>query len=169
MLPGKARKLPSPKRLRSRLATKAIAIPHYGPSNTAENILTICCTGAHLLPATGILIRLPITATAVNTPASANFVVFLFISGYPPFLIWCTLEIFQAKYFEMDFKVIISKIQPKGFVFGRYQKYIYDIRAFLKRYLTYTIKSNPSVYIRFSLQLYAIFRIIHGFSKSLPV
>ena len=43
--------------------------------------------GAHLLPATGILIRLPITATAVNTPASANFVVFLFISGYPPFLI----------------------------------------------------------------------------------
>ena len=32
----------------------------------------ICCTGAHLLPATGKLKKLPTMARAVNTPARAS-------------------------------------------------------------------------------------------------
>ena len=73
MLPGKARRLPIPSRLRIRLAQKAMPIPHHGPSMTAAKTLTICWTGAHLLPATGTLIRLPATAAAVSTPAMASF------------------------------------------------------------------------------------------------
>ena len=73
MLPGKASRLPMPSRLRIRLAQNAIPTPHHGPRMTAENTLTICWTGAHLLPATGTLIRLPATAAAVRTPAMASF------------------------------------------------------------------------------------------------
>ena len=48
-------------------------INHHGPRMTAANTLTMCWTGAHLLPATGTLIRLPATAAAVRTPAMASF------------------------------------------------------------------------------------------------
>ena len=78
MLPGKAIRLPRPSRLRSKLAQNAMPTPHAGPSVTAARMLTICCTGAHLLPATGTLIKLPTIASAVRTPASASFFVVLF-------------------------------------------------------------------------------------------
>ena len=68
-------RLPRARRLRRRLAIKAMPIPQKGPKVTAARMLTICCTGAHLLPATGKLIKLPTTARAVNTPASAIFFV----------------------------------------------------------------------------------------------
>ena len=41
----------------------------------AAHIFTMCCTGAHLLPATGKLIKLPATATATSTPAMAIFLI----------------------------------------------------------------------------------------------
>ena len=79
MLPGKAIRLPRPSRLRSRLATKATATPYQGPSSTAHSTLTMCCTGAHLLPNTGNENMLPTTATAHSTPARASFLVLDFI------------------------------------------------------------------------------------------
>jgi hypothetical protein len=45
----------------------------------AQNILTICCTGAHLLPNTGNEIRLPATATAHRTPAVESFLMLFII------------------------------------------------------------------------------------------
>ena len=73
MLPGKAIRLPRPSRLRSREATKATPTPHQGPSSTAHSTLTMCCTGAHLLPNIGKLNTLPTTHRAQNIPASASF------------------------------------------------------------------------------------------------
>ena len=64
MLPGKASRLPRPRRLRSRLARKATTTPYPGPSSTAHSTLTMCCTGAHWLPNTGNWSMLPTTATA---------------------------------------------------------------------------------------------------------
>ena len=74
MLPGKARRLPQPKRLRRRLATKAVAKPYQGPRKTAQRMLTMCWTGAHLLPKTGkVRNMLPTTARAQKTPAMDSF------------------------------------------------------------------------------------------------
>ena len=84
MLPGKARGVPRPIRLRIRLAIKAEASPHAGPRKTAHNTLTICCTGAHLAPSTGKDKVEPTTATAVNKAATASFLVFMvYLSGFP--------------------------------------------------------------------------------------
>ena len=73
ILPGKAIRLPRPSRLRSREATKATPTPHQGPSRTAHSTLTMCCTGAHLLPNMGKLNTLPTTHRAQNIPARASF------------------------------------------------------------------------------------------------
>ena len=55
-----------------------------GPRITAHSTLTMCCTGAHFDPSTGKEIRLPTTASAQKTPASANFfTLFRFISYSP--------------------------------------------------------------------------------------
>ena len=75
MLPGNAMRLPSPVRFLMILAQNATPTPHAGPKNTAAHIFTMCCTGAHLLPATGKLIKLPATATATSTPAMAIFLI----------------------------------------------------------------------------------------------
>ena len=72
ILPGKAIMLPRPSRFRNRLAQNAIPTLYQGPNVTAARILIICCTGAHLLPATGKLKKLPTMARAVNTPARAS-------------------------------------------------------------------------------------------------
>ena len=72
MLPWKAMRLPMPRMLRTRLATNATPTPYHGPSTTAQRMFTMCCTGAHLLPRTGKDRRLPTTATAHSTPASAS-------------------------------------------------------------------------------------------------
>ena len=74
MLPGKAIRLPTPSRLRIRLAPKATPTPYQGPRNTAHRMLTMCCTGAHLLPKTGNTMNmLPTTARAHSSPATASF------------------------------------------------------------------------------------------------
>ena len=73
MLPGKASRLPRPRRLRRTLATKAAARPYPGPRNTAHRIFTMCCTGAHLLENTGKENMLPTTATAHSIPVRASF------------------------------------------------------------------------------------------------
>ena len=75
MLPGNAMRLPSPVRFLMTLAQNATPTPHTGPKNTAAHIFTMCCMGAHLLPATGKLIKLPATATATSTPAMASFLI----------------------------------------------------------------------------------------------
>lgn len=73
ILPGNAIRLPIPSRFLISEATNAAITPYPGPKRTAQNILTICCTGAHLLPNTGNEIRLPATATAHRTPAVESF------------------------------------------------------------------------------------------------
>ena len=78
ILPGNAIKLPRPSRLRSRLAQKATPTPYQGPSSTAHRMLTMCCTGAHLLAKTGKEKRLPTTATAQKMPAMDNLRMFVF-------------------------------------------------------------------------------------------
>ena len=75
MLPGNAISVPIPSRFLKRLEQNAIPTEYHGPKSTAERIFIICCTGAHLLPAIGMLIRLPSTASAINTPAKASFFV----------------------------------------------------------------------------------------------
>ena len=75
MLPGKARGVPRPIRLRIRLAIKAEASPHAGPRKTAHNTLTICCTGAHFDPSTGNENIDPTTATAAKIAVKASFLV----------------------------------------------------------------------------------------------
>src|SRR5574344_741007 len=50
-------------------------------------MLTICCTGAHLLPNTGKEKRLPTTATAHRTPATASFFTFVFFISITPLIV----------------------------------------------------------------------------------
>ena len=40
----------------------------------------------------------------------------------------CTLKIFGLKNFEMDFRVTISEIHPKGFILRKYREYILLLR-----------------------------------------
>ena len=85
MLPGKAIRLPRPRILRSSEATKATPTPHQGPSSTAQSTLTMCCTGAHLLPNIGKLNTLPTTHRAQNIPARASFFTENFFIGNSSF------------------------------------------------------------------------------------
>lgn len=85
MLPGKAIRLPSPVRFLITLAQNATPTLYAGPKNIAPHMFTICCTGAHLLPATGKLNKLPATATATRTPAIASLrtdIVLLFFASF---------------------------------------------------------------------------------------
>ena len=49
-----------------------------GPSRTAPSTFTICCTGEHFAPSTGMENRLPTTATATRTPAIVSLRIELF-------------------------------------------------------------------------------------------
>lgn len=73
MLPGNARGLPSPNRLRISAAINACASAHHGPTVTAHKIFTRCCTGAHFEPNTGKENKLPTTATAAKIAVTVNF------------------------------------------------------------------------------------------------
>ena len=78
ILPGNARRVPIPRRLRIRLAINAAASPHHGPTSTAHKIFTRCCTGVHFAPNTGKENRLPTTATAAKSAATVNLRMFTF-------------------------------------------------------------------------------------------
>ena len=82
ILPGNAIRLPSPRRFRISAAANAAPSPYPGPKRTAQRIFTICCTGEHLLPNTGNENKLPATATAQKTAATANFFVFVCFMFY---------------------------------------------------------------------------------------
>ena len=69
MLPGNASRLPKPVRLRISAARKPTPNAYHGPSRMPATTLTMCCTGAHLLPNTGKDNRLPTTAMATRRPA----------------------------------------------------------------------------------------------------
>ena len=77
MLPGKARSVPIPRKLRMSDAINAAASPHHGPTSTAHKTLTKCCTGAHLDPNTGKENKLPTTATAAKIAVSVIFLMFV--------------------------------------------------------------------------------------------
>lgn len=64
ILPGNARRVPSPKRFLKTLETNATISPHQGPKVTAHSTFIKCCTGQHLEPKTGIARVEPATAIA---------------------------------------------------------------------------------------------------------
>ena len=53
ILPGNAIKLPRPSRFAQRSWRKGDPDPIPGTASTAHRMLTMCCTGAHLLAKTG--------------------------------------------------------------------------------------------------------------------
>ena len=110
MLPGKAKRLPSPKKFLRRLAAKATPTPYHGPRVTAHKIFTMCCTGAHLLPKTGNESMLPTTATAHRTAAIQSFLVrFDFITISP--LIWLRTAITATFSIDCGFAALRMSVE----------------------------------------------------------
>ena len=76
MLPGKASNVPRPVRFLISEAAKACARPHHGPTVTAHNMFTRCCTGAHFEPNTGNENILPTTDIATKIAVNVIFLRF---------------------------------------------------------------------------------------------
>src|SRR5699024_2270606 len=72
VLPGKASRRPRLSRKPRREAAEVTPTPYQGLRSTAQRMLTMCCTGAHLLPKAGKEKTLPTTATAHRMPARVS-------------------------------------------------------------------------------------------------
>ena len=114
MLPGNARGLPSPSRLRISDAIKACANAHHGPTVTAHKTFTRCCTGAHLEPNTGKENKLPTTATAAKIAVTVNFFKFSFFIFHPLFLLCDAPAAFSTIRQRMTVITISGSVFPTG-------------------------------------------------------